>query len=86
MTKRRSTLKNLAALIEGRGDITIGHIGPIPCAATASDEDLTYAMLVRRPSETLLQLLERLDTTLAWAWEHEELVDEINAPADTAKG
>src|SRR5206468_3532407 len=80
MTERRPTLKNLEALIEGRGDITVGRVGPTPCIATAADEDFTYAMLQRRPSESLLQLLERLDATLAWAWEHEETVDEINPP------
>ena len=79
MTERRPTLKNLEALIDGHGEVTVGRIGPIPCAATAADEDLTYAMLLRRPSESLLQLLERLDTTLGWAWENEETVDEIKA-------
>jgi hypothetical protein len=75
-------LKNLEALIDAHGEISIGRIGPIPCAVTASDDDQTYAMLLRRRSESLLQLLERLDTTLAWAWEHEEMVDEINAPRE----
>jgi len=76
-------LKNLEALIDAHGEISIGRIGSIPCAVTASDDDQTYAMLLRRRSESLLQLLERLDTTLAWAWEHEEMVDEINAPRET---
>jgi hypothetical protein len=85
MTKTRATLKNLEALIAGHGELTVGGIGPMPCVATASDDDLTYAMLLRRPSESLLQLFERLDATLAWAWEHEEMVDEINAPHDAGE-
>ena len=85
MTKSRATLKNLEALIAGHGELTVGGIGPMPCVATASDDDLTYAMLLRRPSESLLQLFERLDATLAWAWEHEEMVDEINTPHDAGE-
>jgi len=76
--KGHRSLTNLEALLDGRGEITIGSIGPIPCVATASDEDMTYVMLQRRPGEPLGALLDRLDATLAWAWENEELVDEIN--------
>ena len=36
---------------------------PIGCVATA-DEDCTYAMLVRRRGESLLQLLSRLDQAI----------------------
>ena len=71
-------LKNIEALVDGAGEITIGRIGPIPCAATASDDDQQYAMLVRRPRESLEALLKRLDHALERAWEHDEFTDEIN--------
>jgi hypothetical protein len=45
------TLNNIEFLIDGNGDITIGSIGPIRCAATASD-DQCLAMLVRREGES----------------------------------
>jgi hypothetical protein len=38
------------------------------------------AALVRRPDETLQQLLERLDRAVQLALEHEVFTDEINAP------
>ena len=83
--KRQESLRNLEALLDARGEITIGSIGPIPCVATASDDDITYATLQRRPGEPLGDLLDRLDATLAWAWENEELVDEINPPDPAPK-
>ena len=72
MSKRRGRLTNLESVIDGGGDITVGGIDPIPCAATAADDDQAYAMLLRRPSESLLELLERLDAAVSWAWEHED--------------
>lgn len=54
------SLPNIAELIED-GEITIGRLRPIGCVATAADQDITYAMLVRRRGETLSQLLARLD-------------------------
>jgi len=43
-----SSLPNIKFLINGNGEITIGAIASIPCAATAADEDQCLAMLVRR--------------------------------------
>ena len=74
------TLKNVEALIDGHGEITVGSVGPIRCAAIAADDDQMLAALVRRPGESLLQLLERLDAALRQAWEDGEFVDEINGP------
>ena len=42
------------------GMITIGMLGSV-CVATAADDDMTYATLVRRRGESLAQLLVRLD-------------------------
>jgi len=38
--------------------------------ATASDGHNTLAMLVRRPGESLFDILERLDCAIEAAWEH----------------
>jgi len=39
------------------------------------------AALIRRPDETLQQLLERLDAAVELALEHDHFTDEINPPA-----
>jgi hypothetical protein len=75
-----STLANIEFLIDGNGDITIGRVGPIPCVATAADEDQCLAMLQRRPGESLAELLQRLDAAIADAYENSIFVDEVNAP------
>jgi len=46
-------VKNIEGLIGDGGDISIGPIGPIECAATAADGHNALAMLVRRDGETL---------------------------------
>jgi hypothetical protein len=76
------SLPNIELLINGNGEITIGAIASIPCAATASDEDQCLAMLVRRDGETLGQLLIRLDRAIAVAAEDEVFIDEINNGPD----
>ena len=60
------------------GEITIGMLRPIGCVATATDEDCTYAMLVRRRGESLLQLLSRLDQAIDKALTLGIFTDEIN--------
>lgn len=74
--------KNIEALIEDGGDITLGAIGPIECAATAADGHNALAMLVRRDGETLTALLKRLDRAIARYFEAGETTDEINPPND----
>lgn len=73
-------LAHIAQLIDGGGQITIGRIEPVLCAAIANDDHNCLAMLQRRPGETLHQLLERLDVAIARAWTEEEFADEINPP------
>lgn len=75
--------ENIESLIDGNGEITIGAVASIPCAATAADEDQCLAMLVRRPHESLLELLQRLDAAIADAYDNEVFIDEVN-PALTA--
>ncbi len=60
----RIDLKNIELLIDGKGDISIGRVGPIRCAAFAADEDRQLAALVHRPGESLQDLLLHLDAAL----------------------
>lgn len=72
-----SSLSNIAELIED-DEITIGLLRPVRCAATAADEDCTYAMLLRRRGESLSQLLLRLDQAIDQALTLGIVTDEIN--------
>lgn len=71
-------MKNIEALIADGGDITLGAIYPVKCAATAADAHNTIAMLVRRDGETLNALLKRLDRAIGKFLDDDEIVDEIN--------
>jgi hypothetical protein len=44
------------------------------------DDHNSLAMLQRRPSETLQQLLQRLDAAIDLAWNADQFTDEINRP------
>jgi hypothetical protein len=65
-------------LVDGEGKITIGRVGSIRCAAVASDGHGALAMLVRRPEESLHDLLARLDEAIRLAVEEDEYTDEVN--------
>ncbi len=75
-------MNNIEALIADGGEITVGPIGPIECAATAADGHNALAMLVRRDGETLNALLKRLDKAIARYFHTGETTDEINPPRD----
>jgi hypothetical protein len=76
-----SDLRNIAALIDSGGEITLGHLDAVNnCVATASDEVQCLAMLVRRKGESLDALLRRLDAAIRDAYANENLIDEVNAP------
>jgi hypothetical protein len=75
-------VKHIEALIDEGGEITVGAIGSIECAATAADAHDALAMLVRREGETLNALLRRLDKAIARFNETGEPTDEINSPSD----
>jgi hypothetical protein len=70
--------KNIEALIEDGGDITLGALPPHECAATATDGGNCLAMLVRRDGESLNALLKRLDKAIGLAWSNEVFIDEVN--------
>lgn len=82
MRNRFPSLPNIEFLIDGDGDITIGQVGPVACAATAANEHQSLAMLVRRDDETLEQLLMRLETAIDMAFEEEIFIDEFNNGPD----
>ena len=73
-------LANSAELIDNGGQISIGGLHPIPCAAVANDDDECLAMLQRRPGESLHQLLQRLDAAIGSARDSGIHIDEINTP------
>ncbi len=78
-------LKNIAALIESGGQVSIGKLWPIACAAVANDDHNCLAMLQRRPGESLHELLARLDAAIVNAWNGDCCIDEINPPSRTAR-
>jgi hypothetical protein len=69
---------HLQELIDNDGSISIGRVRPISCAAVAGDEYITYAMLVRRENETLVELMTRLNSAVATAIDEEICIDEVN--------
>ena len=80
--KQLPDLPNIEQLVmDGDGQITIGALYPIPCAAIANDGHNSLAMLVRRNGETLAQLLSRLDAAIAKAYDTGEFADEVNVPS-----
>ena len=78
-------LKNITALIDSGGQISVGQLPPIRCAAVANDDDNCLAMLQRRSGENLHDLLLRLDAAIAIAWNEERFIDEINTPSNSSR-
>lgn len=69
---KSARFKNIDALVKAGGEVTIGRIGPVPCAATTADEDQSLAMLARKPEESLEELLDRLDRAIVKAWDEDD--------------
>jgi len=78
-------LENIAELIDSGGQISVGQVPPIFCAAIANDDHNCLAMLQRRPGESLRDLLVRLDAAIATAWGEERFIDEINPPTPASR-
>ena len=69
---------NIQAFVDGtRGQLTIGKIPPIPCAALAAVGKTVKVALVRRPKETVSELLQRLDTALGKVLADGQPIDEV---------
>ena len=60
-------LPNTEALIEYDGQINIGNMPSVGYRAVASDENNTLAMLKRRPDDSFMELLSRLDQAIEQA-------------------
>jgi len=75
-------MKNIEALIDDGGEITLGAVAVVKCGATAADGHNALAMLVRREGETLGALLKRLDKAIARYYDTGEAIDEINPAGD----
>ncbi len=73
-----TVMQHIEALIDDGGEITLGHIHRVGCAATAADGHNTLAMLARRDGETLTALLKRLDRALCRYYDDGTVVDEVN--------
>jgi hypothetical protein len=69
---------HLQEFIDNGGQLSIGEIHPVTCAAVAADRDTMYAALVRRDGESLVDLLHRMDLALDKALSDEIFTDEIN--------
>ncbi|OJV48567.1 MAG: hypothetical protein BGO36_16960 [Burkholderiales bacterium 68-10] len=78
-------MPHIARLIDDGGQITVGQLAPIECAAVATDGHRSLAMLRRRPGETLTELLDRLDLAVALAYVEDVFTDEINVPVPTSR-
>ncbi len=61
------------------GEITVGIHPSLGYVATATDEGNCLAMLQHRRSETLTQLLTRLDDAIELALTEDIFTDEINS-------
>jgi hypothetical protein len=64
--------------VESGGNIQIGPIAPIECAAVAADPHGMIAALVRRKGESFNDLVLRLDHAVDMAMNHDASTDEIN--------
>lgn len=76
----KSLFPHIEALIAD-GEITVGIMYPVGSVAVATDGHNSLAMLRRRPGESLMDLLQRLDAAIKNAVEQDIYTDEINSPA-----
>jgi hypothetical protein len=65
-------------VINAGGQVTLGAVPPIGCAAIAHDGQHTRVALKRHADENLMRLLLRFDEALVSALDHNTVVDEIN--------
>ena len=76
--KPSSIWPHIEEFVESGGNITIGPIAPIECAAVAADHHSMLAALVRRDGETFNDLMSRLDYAVDLAINQDAMTDEIN--------
>jgi hypothetical protein len=77
-TSLTSSLNNIQSFLDNtRGQITIGEIPPIRCAALAAQGKKARVALVARDAETVAELLQRLDVALGTAMAEDTVIDEV---------
>lgn len=77
---RRTRHEEHRNTVQDGGEITLGKLHAIDCAATATDGHNAVVMLVRHNGETLGALLKRLDRAVAAYYDDGKTVDEVNGP------
>jgi hypothetical protein len=78
--KPSSPWPHIEEFLESGGNIEIGRVSPLDYVAVASDEYTMLAALTRNAGETLMELIQRLDTAVDLAVNEGTLTDEINGP------
>lgn len=77
-TSLTSSLNNIQSFLDNtRGQITIGEIPPIRRAALAAQGKKARVALVARDTETVAELLQRLDVALGTAMAADTVIDEV---------
>jgi hypothetical protein len=77
-TALTSSLNNIQSFLDNtRGQITIGEIPPIRRAALAAQGKKARVALVCRDTETVAELLQRLDVALGTAMAEDTVIDEV---------
>jgi hypothetical protein len=77
-TALTSSLNNIQSFLDNtRGQITIGEILPIRRAALAAQGKKARVALVCRDTETVAELLQRLDVALGTAMAEDTVIDEV---------
>jgi hypothetical protein len=76
----QTQIEQIAAIVDGGGQVMIGTVKPVNGVAVAHDGKKTLAMLRRRPGEKIEDLLVRLNRAIAVAKHRGIQVDEINDP------
>jgi hypothetical protein len=77
-TSLPASLNNIQSFLDNtRGQITIGEIPPIRRAALAAQGKKARVALVARDSETVAELLQRLDVALGTAMAEDTVIDEV---------
>ena len=77
-TSLTASLNNIQSFLDNtRGQITIGEIPPIRRAALAAQGKKARVALVCRDTETVAELLQRLDVALGTAMAEDTVIDEV---------
>jgi hypothetical protein len=77
-TSLTASFNNIQSFLDNtRGQITIGEIPPIRRAVLAAQGKKARVALVARDTETVAELLQRLDVALGTAMADDTVVDEV---------